>query len=133
MALGLNATIRNARLNAIRDAIDAGPAAGFLRIYDGARPATGGAATTLLAELIFSDPCAPNAAGGALTFSAITADASANASGTATWCRITDSTGAFVCDGSVGTSGADYVLNTTTIAAGIQVSCSSASINEGNP
>lgn len=132
MALGLSSTIRNARLNVIRDAIDAGPAAGFLRVYDGVRPVTGGAATTLLAELTFSDPSAANASGGVLTFSAITADTSANATGTATWCRIVDSTGAFVTDGSVGTSNADYILNTTAITAGIQVSCSSGAISEGN-
>lgn len=133
MTLGINATVRNSRLNAIRDAIDAGATGGFLRVYDGTRPATGGAATTLLAELTFSDPCAPNASGGVLTFSAITADSSANATGTATWCRIVDSTGGFVADGSVGTSGADYSLNTTSITAGVQVSCTSASITEGNP
>ena len=133
MTLGINSTVRNSRLNVIRDAIDAGATGGFLRVYDGARPATGGAATTLLAELTFSDPSAPNASGGVLTFNAITADASANATGTATWCRIVDSTGGFVTDGSVGTAGADYNLNTTSITAGVQVSCTSASITEGNP
>jgi hypothetical protein len=130
--VGLLAALRNSRLNLIRDAIDAGAGAGFLRIYDGSRPATGGTATTLLAELTFTDPSAPNAAAGVLTFSAITADPSANASGTATWCRMVDSTGAFVADGSVGTSGADYNLNTTTITAGVQVSCTSATLTEGN-
>lgn len=132
MALGLPVAIRNGRLNNIKTAIDAGGAGGWLRIYDGARPATAGAATTILAELQFSYPCAPAASGGVLTFSAITADASANASGGASWCRITDSTGAIVADGSVGTSGADFILNTTTITAGIQVSCSSGSLTEGN-
>lgn len=132
MALGLSSTIRNGILTLIRDAIDAGPAAGFLRVYDGTRPATGGAATVLLAELVFSDPSAPNPSGGALTFNAITADASANATGTATWCRIVDSTGAFVSDASVGTSSADYILNTVSITAGIQVSCSSGSLGAGN-
>lgn len=132
MALGLATAIRNSRLNVIRDAIDAGAGAGLLRIYDGTRPATGGTATTLLAELTLSDPCAPSASGGVLTFSAITADASANATGTATWARIVDSTGAFVTDLSVGTSGQDLNLNTTSITAGVQVSVTSASLTEGN-
>lgn len=132
MSLGINLTVRNNRLIVIRDAIDAGATAGFLRVYDGVRPATGGTATVLLAELTFSDPSAPNPTTGELVFSAITADTSANATGTATWCRIVDSTGAFVADGSVGTSGADYNLNTTAITAGVQVSCTSASITEGN-
>lgn len=131
MALGLNTTIRNNRLNQIKSGTDAGGAAGFLRIYDGARPATGGTATNLLAQLTFSYPCAPSASSGQLTFSAITS-ANASQSGTATWGRIVDSTGAFVADCSVGTSGADYILNTTTITAGVQVSCSSGVLTEGN-
>lgn len=132
MTVGLATALRNSRLNLIRDAIDAGAGAGFLRIYDGTRPATGGTATTLLAELTYTDPCAPNASGGVLTFSAITPDSSANASGTATWGRAVDSTGAFVKDFSVGTSGADLNLNTTTITSGVQVSCTSAALTEGN-
>ena len=132
MVLGLATALRNARLDEIRTLIDAGAGAGLLRVYDGTRPATGGAATTLLAELTFTDPCAPAASGGTLTFSAITADPSANATGTATWCRVVDSTGAFVFDGSVGTSGADYNLNTTSITSGVQVSCTSAVLTEGN-
>jgi len=132
MTIGLAATLRSSRANLITTAIDAGAGAGLLRVYDGSRPATGGSATTLLAELTFTDPSAPGASSGVLTFSAITADASANATGTATWCRFVDSTGAFVLDGSVGTSGADYILNTTSITTGVQVSCTSAVITEGN-
>lgn len=45
MKLGLNTTIRNARVNAIRDAIDAGTGAGTIDIYSGAQPATGGTAS----------------------------------------------------------------------------------------
>lgn len=133
MTLGLNTALRNTRANAIKTDIDKGGAAGFRRIYDGTRPVTGGVATTLLAELTHSFPSAAAASGGVLTFNAVTADASANASGTATWFRDVDSTGAFVQDGSVGTSGADFNLNTTTITAGVQVSCTSSVITEGNP
>lgn len=131
MALGLNTTIRNNRLNQIKAGADGGGAAGFLRIYDGTRPATGGTATNLLAQLTLSYPCAPAASGGQLTFSAVTS-ANASQNGTATWGRIVDSTGAFVADCSVGTAGTDYILNTTTITAGVQVSCSSGVLTEGN-
>lgn len=130
--LALATTVRNSMLNAIRDAIDVGATAGLLRVYDGVRPATGGTATTLLAELTFSKPSAANAASGVLTFSAITSDSSANATGTATWCRIVDSTGTFVADGNVGTSGADYNLNTVSIVLGQTVSATSATITDGN-
>jgi len=129
----LATAVRNTMLDAISNAVDAGAGAGLLRIYDGTRPATGGAATTLLAELTFSNPCvASGAAAGVLTFDAITADASANASGTASWCRVVDSTGTFVFDGNVGTSSADFILNTVTITAAQQVSCSSGTITDGN-
>lgn len=132
MTLGIVTAARNAQLDDIRTRQDAGAGASLLRIYDGTRPATGGAATTLLAELTFSDPVAGAASGGVLTYSAITQDASANATGTATWCRVVDSTGAFVFDGSVGTSGQDYNLNTVSITAGVVVTCTSATLTAGN-
>ena len=131
---GLNETIRNARLNVIRDAIDAGGSAGVLEIYSGSRPATGGAATTLLGTLTFSDPCAPDASGGELTFNSITEDSSADASGTASWARITDGDGTFVMDMAVGESGsgAQIILNTVTIVEGGPIRVTSGSIVEGN-
>jgi hypothetical protein len=108
-------------------------ASGLLRIYDGTRPATGGAATTLLAELTCNATFAPAASGGVLTLNAITQDSSANATGTATWFRITTSGGTAVIDGSVGTSGSDLNLTTTAIVSGQPVSVSSFVITEGNP
>lgn len=132
LALAYSTTARNNRMNQVRDAIDGGAGAGLWRIYDGARPATCGTATTLLAELTCSDPCAAAAASGVMTFSAITADASANATGTATWFRIVDSTGTCCVDGNVGTAGSDLNLNSTSISTGQQVSITSATITEGN-
>lgn len=130
MALGYVTSLRNARMDQITTAIGA---SGLLRVYDGSRPATGGAATTLLAQLALSATAAPAASGGVLTFNAITQDASADATGTATWFRITTSGGTAVIDGSVGTSGSDLNLTTTSIVAGQPVSVSSCVITEGNP
>jgi hypothetical protein len=130
MALAYSTTLRNARLDAITTA--AGNAA-LLRIYDGTRPASGGAATTLLAELTCGTPFAAGASGGVLTLGSITQDASANASGTATWFRIVTSGGTFVADGNVGTSGSDLNLSTTTIVSGQPVAVTSFTITEGNP
>jgi len=132
LALAYSTTVRNNRMVQVRDAIDGGAGAGLMRIYDGTRPATCGTATTLLAELTHSDPCAGAPSAGALTFSAITADASANATGTATWYRDVDSTGTCCIDGNVGTSGAELNLNSTSIATGQQVSCTSKVYTEGN-
>lgn len=133
MALAYSTTLRNTRLDAIDDAANGGAGAGLLRIYDGTRPATGGTATTLLAELTFSDPAFGAAGSGIITASAITQDASANATGTATWFRVVDSSATFVMDGNVGTSGSDLNMTTTSIVATQPVSCSSFVITEGNP
>lgn len=132
MALGLATSLRNTRMNALTAAIDAGAGPGLLRIYDGVRPSTGGATTTLLAELTFSDPSYGAAATGAITANAVTSDPSANAAGTATWARIVDSNGLFVTDADVSTAGADINLNSTTIAVGLQVEITSSILTDGN-
>lgn len=131
MTLGLATALRSTRATDIATAIDAGAGAGLLRIYDGVRPSTGGTATTLLAELTLSDPCG-SVTSGVLTFSAITQDSSANATGTATWFRIVTSAGAFVLDGSVGTSGADLNLISTSVTTGQPVQVASLVFTEGN-
>jgi hypothetical protein len=130
MALAYSTAVRNAMLDAITTAIGA---SGLLRIYDGTRPASGGAATTLLAQLALSATAAAAASSGVLTLNAITQDSSADATGTATWFRITTSGGTFVIDGSVGTSGSDLNLTTTSIVATQPVSVTSFTITEGNP
>lgn len=132
MALAYEAaTLRDAMMDAITT--QAGNAA-LLRIYDGSRPATGGTATTLLAELTCGTPFAAAAVNGVLTLGAITQDSSANATGTATWFRIVKSDGTtHVMDGNVGTSGSDLNLTTTSIVATQPVSVSSFVITEGNP
>lgn len=132
MAIAFAVTTRNGWLDNINTLLNAGAGAALIRIYDGSRPSTGGTATTLLAELTCSDPAAAAAASGVLTFSAITQDASANATGTATWFRMVDSAGNFVLDGNVGTSGSDLNLTSTSITATEAVSISSATITAGN-
>ena len=131
MALAYEAaTLRDAMMDAITT--QAGNAA-LLRIYDGTRPATGGTATTLLAELTCGTPFAAAAVNGVLTLGAITQDASANATGTATWFRIVKADGTtHVMDGNVGTSGSDLNLTTVSIVATQPVSVTSFVITEGN-
>ena len=130
MTIALATTLRTARADAITTA--AGNAA-LLRIYDGTRPATGGTATTLLAELTCGTPFAAGAASGVLTLGAVTQDSSANATGTATWFRIVKSDGTtFVMDGSCGTSGSDLNLVTTSITSGQPVQVTSFVLTEAN-
>jgi len=134
MSLGLNPTIRNARLDAITAA--AGGNA-LLRIYSGTRPATGGTATTLLAQLTMNATFAPAASGGVLTPNSITSTLSAAASGLASWFRIVKADGVtHVLAGSVSTQLAgtgDLRLDDSNIVLGGTVAVPTASITEGNP
>lgn len=135
MTLGYAESLRNARLDEITTA--AGDAA-LLEIYDGTRPATGGAVTTLLAQLTCGTPFAAAASGGDLTANSISDDTSANATSTATWFRLTDSGGTFVMDGDARASGdpdngEELVLDTTSIVSGGTVSVTSFVVTAGNP
>lgn len=128
MTTGYATTLRNAQLDAITTAVGN---AGKLRIYDGVRPATGGSATTLLAEFTLGSPFSGAAAAGSMS-PTLPSDTTGVAAGTATWFRIVTSANAFVIDGSVGTSGADCNLNTTTISIGVDVAITGFTIARGN-
>jgi hypothetical protein len=131
MTLRFNTTTRDAWLT---DITTRAGASALLRIYDGTQPATGGTATTLLAELTCNATFAPAPSGQVLTLNAIASDTSANATGTATWFRIVQSGGStHVLDGTVGTSGADLNLNSTSIVTGGTVALSSFTITAPNP
>lgn len=130
MAVAFSSTIRNAMLDVITSNVGG---AGLLSIYDGTRPATGGSATTLLAQLTGNATFAPGASSGVLTLNAITQDSSANNTGTATWFRWTTSGATFCMDGNVSTSGSDLNLTSTSIVTGQPVSVTSWTITAGNP
>lgn len=127
--MAANLKLANATVNGQADDLARRLDSGYLRIYDGAQPATADTALgaqVLLAELRFAATSAPAAAAGVLTFNAIVSDTSANATGTATWFRCLASDGTTVVfDGSVGTASADLILNSTAISAGAQVDVTS--------
>lgn len=132
MAVRIADTIRNSRVDLIRSTIDAGATGGLLRIYSGSKPTKGGTpAGLLLAEIVLADPCGTST-GGVMTITTPRTDNSANNSGTASFFYLTDSTGAFVCDGDVANSGSDLNVTTTTIVAGQPVEITSLTITEGN-
>src|SRR5688572_6746741 len=94
-----NVHIAAATRNAMLDEMGRDLDNGYLRIYSGTQPANAAAAlsgNTLLAELRFNATSAAAASGGVLTMNAITADASANATGTATFARCLASDGSTV-------------------------------------
>ncbi|AFR18495.1 hypothetical protein ISG18_12830 [Burkholderia pseudomallei] len=130
MTMGFSTAVRNAMLDAITT--QAGASA-LLNIYSGTRPATGGALSgnTLLAQLTCNATFAPASSGGVLTLNSI-ANATAAATGTAVWARLTTSGGTFIADFSVGTSGTEIIIGTTSITSGATVSVSSATITAGN-
>jgi len=114
---------------------------GKLRIYDGSQPADANTAVTtqtLLAELTFGStafgsPSPSGAAGSRVqvaTANAITS-ATAAATGTAAWFRAVESDGTTaVLDGSVGESGCDLNLATTSIVEGDTVAVSSFTVTQ---
>lgn len=129
MALGMATALRT---NRAQEIVDRAGANAKIRIYNGTRPATGGTATTLLAELT-AGATLGTVSNGVLTIGSVTEDSSANATGTATWARITQSDGStHVMDMSVGTSGADLNLNSTSINSGVAVQITSGTITEGD-
>ncbi len=123
--LKISITAVSAQADALSDLLDNG----YLRIYDGTQPANANTAITtqvLLAELRFNATAAPAASSGVLTMNSITQDSNANNTGTATWFRALKSDGsAVVFDGSVGTSGCDLNLGSTSITSGASVAVTS--------
>lgn len=128
----MTTNLSNAAVNAEADALAALANLGYIRIYDGLIPIsadTAIGAQVLLAELRFGATAFPAAVNGVLTANAITADAAANAAGTASWARCLKSDGTTViCDLSVGTATSNMILNTTTISVGLNVACSSLTL-----
>jgi len=133
MTVSLATAVRNAKLDAITTQIGN---AGLLRIYDGTPPASANASLSgnnKLAELVCGSPFAAGSSSAQLTASAIATESSANATGTASFYRLYKSDGSTcIAQGTVGTSGSDLNLNTTSIVSGGPVACSSFTYTEGN-
>lgn len=123
MSVNYSAAVKTNRMNQVLNAIDGGAGPGTIEI------GTSGMAV-VLAVLTLSDPSG-SVSGSVLTFSAITPDASADATGTAAEARIKDSAGTVVVSGLTVTAtggGGDVQLDSVSISAGQQVSMSSGSL-----
>jgi hypothetical protein len=111
---------------------------GTLKIYSGSQPTDANTAITsqvLLATLAFGStafgtPAASGSAGSKVVTAAANAitPGTAAATGTASWFRCYTSGAAGVLDGSVGASGCDVNLNTTSIVSGATVGLTAFSI-----
>ena len=133
MALQFSTLLRNARLDAIETYISTAP---ILRIYSGSKPAatTDAATGTLLAEMTLPSDWAA-AASGAKAKSGTWSDATANATGTAGYFRLLESTGTTtaVQGECTDTGGAGPMkLSTTSIVSGEPVTIVTFTITDGN-
>ncbi len=125
MAVNYNATLKSTRMTDVVTAIDADSNPGYIEICSAAYAA-------VLATITLGKPSG-TVSGGVLTFSGFPRkDTSADATGTAAIARIKDGAGTVVIDGlTVGTSGTDIVLATTSIVSGTEVELTSATITHG--
>jgi len=120
---------RNAAANAQAALLNSGT----IKLYSGTRPATADTAlsgNTLLATGTFGATAFGSASGGVCTANAITQESNAPAGGVATFARLATSGAATVCDISVGTSGAELNINSTTIVTGLIVTFNSCTLTQ---
>jgi len=130
MAIQLSVAVRNARLDAVESTISTEPT---LTIRTGAPPENCAAADsgTVLATIVLPSDWMAAADAGAKAKSGTWTDASADAEGTAAHFRIKQGATCHM-QGTVGTSGADLILDNTSIAAGQVVTISTFTLTDAN-
>lgn len=132
MAVQLSTGVRNARLDQIETTIGA---SAIMRIFSGAAPANCAAADSgsILAELTLPSDWMAAASGGSKALSGSWTDASANNTGTAGHFRVYDN-GITTChiQGTVGTSGTDMIVDSTSFTAGQSFTVNSFTLTDGN-
>lgn len=131
MALGFPTAVRTSLGDALITYAGSGA---ILKIFSGTRPATGGAETTKLAQLTFSGNIG-TCTNGVITLSIPPSDTSADATGTASWARITRSDGTTVVTDMTVTAtggGGDLTLDSTSVTLGGTVAITAGTITTGN-
>ncbi len=132
MALQYSTTVRNAKLDAIETAIGT---AAVLKIRTGAAPANVATADsgTVLATLSLPSDWLAAASSGSKAKSGTWEDLSADNTGTAAHFRIyaSDGTTAHI-QGTVGTSGADMIVDSTSFTSGQTFTVTAFSIADNN-
>jgi len=128
MSVVYSQTIKNTRMTDVKTALGASPTAGDIQI------ATSGGftdTTNVLVTIPFADPeC--TVVSDVLTFSGLPVSALASYTGTASQARIRDGSDNVLITGlTVGTSGTNIILNTTSVEAGQLVRIDSGTITHG--
>ncbi len=115
------------------DGLTAALNAGFIKYYDGAKPAGPDTAITtqvLLATQSLNATAAGAASSGTATFNAI-AGSTVSTAGAVAWFRLFASNGTTaILDGTVGTSGCDINFNSTGFTLGSPVALSSLTVTQ---
>lgn len=125
MAVTYPTALKNTRLDAVDDAVNAGAAAGTLEIGT-----TGMGA--VLVTITLNDPAFNAAAAGAMSLDATSLSGTASGTGTAAAARIRDSDSNDVVTGlTVGTGSEDIVLDSASITSGQTVTITSGTITHG--
>ena len=121
MAVNYRASLKTTRMQAVRDDIDSGAGAGTLEICTAAF-------ATVLITFTLSDP-ASTVAADVLTLAGMPKTANATATGTAAVARIKESGGTTVVNNlTVGTSGTDIIISSTSITSGNPYNLNSGTI-----
>ena len=126
MTIRFNTAMRDAMVTAMTEAIG-----GYtLSIYTGSQPATANDAATgtKLVDIMINGFNAP-ATGSATLNTSTPNTGTAVATGTAGWGRIVGGAGERI-DGTVGTSGADFTINSTSITNGATVTLTAMTVTQ---
>jgi hypothetical protein len=132
MAIQFSTTVRNARLDQIETTIGT---SAVIRIFTGSPPANCAAADsgTILATVNCPSDWMAAASGGSKAKSGTWEDLSADNTGTAGYFRVYDS-GVTTChmQGTVGTSGTDMTVNSTSFTSGQPFTINTFTLTDGN-
>ena len=121
MAVNYRTTLKTTRMQAVRDDIDVGAGAATVEICTAAY-------ASVLITFTLSDP-ASTVATDTLTLAGMPKTANASASGTAAVARIKESAGTVIVNNlTVGTSGTDLIISSTTITSGSPYNLNSGTI-----
>ena len=125
--------ISSSMMTVLLNAVDSDAAAGYIEFYTGTMPAkpetAPGGGNTKLGTCTCSVTSGA-VASGVYTFSAITADSSADATGTAAWARVRDGAGNACFDADVSVTGGTGTVQmpTTSITSGGPIAFNSFTI-----
>lgn len=131
--LNVTQAISTSLSTVLLNAVDADPAAGYIEFYTGTMPAkpetAPGGGNTKLGTCTCS-VTSGTVASGVYTFSAITMDSGADATGTAAWARVSDGAGNACFDVDVSVTGGTGTVQmpTTSIVSGGPIAFNSFTI-----